>query len=272
VAFTTAGTAFVVALVAPHERARRLAIFGVAANVAIAFTPAAVAALLQVAPVEAGLVAAAVLAGLAGVLALPLPMLPRPVEDAETRAPAWAIPRRLWLPMLAAGLLGAGFAAFFIYAPILAERRDVSVGVLYGIYGAAIIATRLVGGRVLDRFEVGRVVILAAVLMALGEALIAASDGLAPLLGAAALIAVSGGLFHPALIAHHAALWPSAPGRASAAFYVAFDLGIGVGSWVFGVALQLGGLPGLYWTAAVLALFVLPIGSKLCRRDRAGES
>jgi predicted MFS family arabinose efflux permease len=78
-------------------------------------------------------------------------------------------------------------------------------------------------------------------------------------------MAASGGLFHPALIARHAALLPEAPGRASAAFYVAFDLGIGVGSWLFGIALQLAGLPGLYWTAAALVAAVLPLAPLVAR-------
>jgi predicted MFS family arabinose efflux permease len=165
--------------------------------------------------------------------------------------------------MLASALLGAGFAAFFQFAPILAERRGVSPGLLFTVYGAAIIATRLVGGRLLDRFDVGRVIALSAVMMAVGHAVIASSDSLPFLLPAAALVAASGGLYHPARIARHAALLPEAPGRASAAFYVAFDLGIGVGSWIFGVALQLGGLAGLYWTAAALVAAVLPLTPRL---------
>jgi L-amino acid N-acyltransferase len=268
VAFTTAGTALVVSLVGPEERASRLAVFGAAANMAISLTPAAIARLLEVAPVEAGLVVAAAFAALGGLLAVLLPttVVSAASESEIARAIEWAIPRRLWLPMLTAGLLGAGFAAFFQFAPILAERRGVSSGLLYAIYGAAILGTRLVGGRLLDRFDVGRVVALAAALMALGHTLIASSNSFAPLVGAAALIAASGGLFHPALIARHAALLPAAPGRASAAFYVAFDLGIGLGSWLFGVALQLAGLPGLYWTAAALALAALPFASLLSTR------
>jgi predicted MFS family arabinose efflux permease len=109
---------------------------------------------------------------------------------------------------------------------------------------------------------------VAAALMAVGHALIALTFGLAPLLVAAALIAASGGLFHPALIARHAALLPDAPGRASAAFYVAFDLGIGLGSWLLGVALQLNGLPGLYWTAALVAGLVLLLAPLLGERER----
>jgi predicted MFS family arabinose efflux permease len=262
VAFTTAGTALIVGLVAPEERARRLAVFGAAANLAISLVPAVIAALLTMAAVSAGLVVSAVLAALGGVLALALPSESR-TGRVGRRPIAWAIPRRVWLPMLAAGLLGAGFAAFFQFAPILGERRGVSAGVLYSVYGASIIATRLIGGRVLDRTGIGRVVALAAVLMALGYALVAGSQGPTLVLVAPLLVAASGGLFHPALIAHHAALLPDAPGRASAAFYVAFDLGIGLGSWLFGLMLQLGGLPALYWSAAALAAAALPLASFL---------
>lgn len=227
--------------------------------------------------------------------------------------------------MLIAGLLGAGFAAFFQFAPILAERRGtVSPGALYSVYGAAIVATRLLGGRLLDRLDVGRVVALAAGLMVLGQALLAASSsavstaassagslvggsssvrvfapagdplvhgssllpafdrfrglidailtGPAPLVVAAILIAAGSGLFHPALLAHHAALLSDAPGRASAAFYIAFDLGIGLGSWLCGAALQVAGLPGLYWTAAGLVAAVLPLAPRLDSGDPEAEA
>jgi predicted MFS family arabinose efflux permease len=270
VAFTTAGTALIVILVPPETRARRLAVFGVAANLAIALTPAAISSLLDVASVEAGLLASAGLAALAGALALTLPNL-NAATTHHARRVEWSIPRRVWLPMLAAGLLGAGFAAFFQFAPILAERRGVAAGLLYTLYGAAIIATRVFGGRVLDRFSVARVVAIAAILMALGHVLIATTDSLAPLLIAPVLVAMSGGLFHPTLIAHHAALLPDTPGRASAAFYIAFDLGIGLGSWLFGLMLQLAGVPGLYWSAAVLAVCVLPLAAALNNRGRVRE-
>src|SRR5262245_28141643 len=143
VAFTTAGTALIVALVPAGERGRRLAVFGAAANVAITVTPGAVAALLEVAPLELGLLAAG---GLALAAAL---MAARIDTTAAARAPTgraieWAVPRRLWLPMLTAALLGAAFAAFFQFVPILAERRaTVPVGALYTVYGVGIIATRL---------------------------------------------------------------------------------------------------------------------------------
>jgi predicted MFS family arabinose efflux permease len=283
VAFTTAGTALVVTLVPSEVRARRLAVFGAAANVAISLTPAAIGALLTLAPISAGLFASAACATFGGIVALALPNA-GPRDDRARGMGAdppfkrgWvggSAPRVVWLPMLATGLLGAGFAAFFQFAPILAERRDVSSGVLYTIYGASIIATRLFGGRLLDGSNVWRIVALSAIVMAVGHGLVAATETAWVVFVAPVLVAASGGLFHPALLAHHAALLPGTPGRASAAFYVAFDLGIGLGSWLFGLMLQVAGLPGLYWTACALALAVLPLtatrSSSLARAPAAG--
>jgi predicted MFS family arabinose efflux permease len=271
VAFTTAGTALIVALVPPAERGRRLAVFGAAANVAITITPAVVAALLEIAPLEAGLLAAGGMALAAALMATRI--------DAAAAAPAaagraieWAVPRRLWLPMLIAALLGAAFAAFFQFAPILAERRGtVPVGRLYTLYGVGIIATRLIGGRLLDRLRVGPVLVLSATLIALGLGAVAATADPVWLTVAPLVIAAGSGLFHPALIAHHAALLPEAPGRATAAFYVGFDLGIGGGSWLLGLALEIAGLSGLYWTAAALAAAVVPL-AWLLPSDGAGRA
>jgi predicted MFS family arabinose efflux permease len=264
IAFTTAGTALVVLLVSSGERAGRLAAFGTAANVAISLAPAAVTALLVFATVEAGLLVTAACACLAGLLALFLPSVATP-GTAATRL-ALVPPRRVWAPMLITGLLGAAFAAFFQFAPILADRRGVSAGLLYTLYGAVIIATRLVGTRLLDRVSVRLAVGVAAILLALAYATIAGTQALAGLIVGIGLVAVGSGLFHPALLAHHAALLPGAPGRASAAFYVAFDLGIGVGSWVFGIVLQLAGVAGLYWFAAILAAAALPLAPRLATR------
>jgi predicted MFS family arabinose efflux permease len=257
VAFTTAGTALVVALVAPEERARRLAVFGAAANVAITVTPAAVSLLMDVAPPSAGLFASAGLAALGGLLAV---LIERGAGHASgAGGVVWAVPRRLWLPMLLAGLFGAGFAAFFQFTPILAERRGtVSAGLLYTVYGVGIIATRFLAGRLLDRLAVGRVLVLAAGLIALGYAVVAVVADPLPLAAASLVLAAGAGLFHPALIAHHAALLPGAPGRATAAFYVGFDLGIGAGSWLFGVVLELAGVGALYWVAAGLVALAIP--------------
>jgi predicted MFS family arabinose efflux permease len=161
--------------------------------------------------------------------------------------------------MLTAGLFGSGFAAFFLFAPILSERRDVLPGLLYTVYGIGIIATRIVGSRWLDRVGTRPTLLLSAILLGSGLGLAAVSA--TPLwLGLASLVIATGsGLFHPVLIALHARLLPEAPGQATAGFYLGFDLGIGLGSWLLGAVLDVAGLTWLFLTAAVLVLLTVPL-------------
>ncbi|MFN8633912.1 MAG: MFS transporter [Chloroflexota bacterium] len=259
VAFTTAGTALIIELTPEEERGQRLAIFGAAANVAITLTPAAATALLAVVPLEVGFWLTGLLALLGGALGALISPPRRAHRTVRDWRQGWRFPRVLWLPMLAAGLFGGGFAAFFLFAPILSERRDVPPGLLYTVYGVGIIATRIVGSRWLDRVGPRQTLLLSAALLAVGLGF--ASIAWAPIwLGLASfVIAVGSGLFHPVLIALHARLLPDAPGQATAGFYLGFDLGIGLGSWLLGAVLDVAGLTALFLVAALLVLLTVPL-------------
>jgi predicted MFS family arabinose efflux permease len=186
------------------------------------------------------------------------------------QAPGWRFPRHLWPDMVAAGLHGAGFAAFFQFAPILAERRESGpAGLLYTVYGVGIILSRLIGGSWLDRAGIGLALTVATLLVTTGLGLASVATATVALGLAAFLVASGSGLAHPALLAHAARLLPGAPGRASAGFYLGFDLGIGLGSWLFGGVLQVAGLGGLYGVAALLVALSLPLGLVLARQARA---
>ncbi len=266
VAYTTAGTALIIELTPESERGRRLAIFGAAANVAITLAPAAATALLTVMPLELGFWITGLLAILGGALAAFIAAPPRPARPPRSFLQGWSFPRVLWLPMTMSGLFGAGFAAFFLFAPILSERRDVPPGLLYTVYGIGIIASRLVGSRWLDRTGTGRTLLISAVIVAGGLSL-AAVAATPVWLGLAALVIAAGsGLVHPVLIAHHARLGPGSPGQATAGFYLGFDLGIGLGSWLLGLILDIAGLTWLYLTAALLVILTMPLLPALCRQ------
>lgn len=263
VAFTTAGTALVIRITPPAIRGSRLAVFGAAANVAITLIPAAVSLALAAAPPPTAFYVAGGLALAAGALVVRLAA--PPAEPVAASAPRLNL-APLALPMLAAGLTGAGFAAFFQFAPLLVERRDGwPAGVVYTVYGLGIIAARVLTGPLIDRWRVGRTLAIAAGLMTVGLAWLAVDGPAFGIAGATLLIALGSGVAHPALLKHHAALLPAAPGRASAAFYLGFDLGIGLGSVLFGIALQFGGLAGLYGAAALLTLGAVPLARYLPR-------
>jgi predicted MFS family arabinose efflux permease len=264
VAFTTAGTALVIVLTPLEQRAKRLAIFGIAANMAITLAPAGMSVLLTMLPLASGFVLSSMLALCAGLLAMSVPN--STIPHTPNSLIRWHLPHSLWLPMLIAALFGAGFAAFFQFAPILAERRgDLVAGWLYSVYGVSIILTRLSNGRVFQRITGTRLLGVAATSMIIGLGLIAAGPPIPILLLAIVLIAYGSGTSHPTLLAHHAALLPQTPGLATAAFYIGFDLGIGLGSWLYGVLMQGTGISGLYSGAALIVALILFLTPRLER-------
>lgn len=257
VAFTTASTALVSDLVASEVRGSALARFGAAANIAITIVPAVVTSTLPWLTVTGAFWACAGLAMIAG--GLIWWVIPRHTTTVAVSQPwqlsqALVFPRVLWPAMLATALFGVGFGAYFQYLPLLAERRDLMpLGWAYTVYGLAIIATRVLTGRWLDGADRRRVLLPAAAVMALGLAGFAGATTITQLYVAAALTAMGGGVFHPALIAIHVDMVPLR-GKATAAFYLAFDLGIGAGAWILAPILDQAGIGAMYTVAAVLTL------------------
>ncbi|MDE0143861.1 MAG: MFS transporter [Caldilineaceae bacterium] len=314
VTFTTAATALVADLADPNRRGAALALFGAAANVAITLTPAAVSAgLEQLAlqfgcPVstcptwcfQAGDGSAAVEGGglcpiwgrgighsaffLSSALSLlagglvwrVIPGVSGRVSGGFSFAELVSLPQPLRGPMLTTALFGVSFGALFAFLPLLAERRELaSTGAAYAVYGVSIIATRILTGRLLDRPNRARVLLPALVTNAAGLAGLAVAADMPILAGSAALMGIGSGICHPALIAICVDRMPSAQrGRATAGFYLAFDLGIGLGSWLLGLILDAVGLSGLYFAAAfvsAVAAVSAPVlsGSQRALRQRA---
>jgi MFS family permease len=262
VAFTTAATSLISDLAPMARRGAALALFGAAANVAITLVPAAVSAGLTLLTLRGAFLLCGALAILGGVLvwfAIP--------RRTEARGPfvvrsVLNFPAVLHAPMLTTWLFGVGFGVFYQFLPLLAERRGLApVGLAYTVYGLSIISTRLLTGRLLDRPDRRQVLLPAALLMAAGLCAFAIADQLWMLLVAAAFTAIGGGLFHPALIAIHVDSIPER-GRATAAFYLAFDLGIGLGAWILAPVLDGFGFTAFFLAGAVVSLIaILPTRS-----------
>jgi predicted MFS family arabinose efflux permease len=270
VAFTTAGTALVIALTPETARRQRLAIFGAAANVAMTMAPALITALLPYVPIVATFWLAGGLALLAGALTIAIVFRP-PVAEAPAQPWRWSLTSSLRRPVFISICFGVGFGAFLQFIPLLVERRgSFSVGLLYTCYGAGIIVMRVLSQRWLGQAETGRVLLVASTLLSVGLGWTAFAGTIGALAAASLLIAAGCGLLHPTLIALHALLLPQAPGRATATFYLGFDLGIGIGSWLLGSVLQYAGLTALYTTAALVVLAGLTVVPALLRslRDR----
>ena len=273
VIFTTAGNALVGQLASPEERSTKIAYFGLAANFAISMTPGLTDALLGWMPLNMAFWLVGTVAATAGLLSRLLRYAPQ-ATDAQTQPVAlsqfWRFPRRLWVSMFVSALFGVGFGAYFQFFAILLERRDIVAAPVFAAYGISIILTRLLLGRYLDRIGLARVLIGAAITMAIGLLMAAVGNSLWMLIAAAALIAAGGGFFHPMLIAHHVTLLPARPGWAVACFYFGFDAGLGIGAWILGAVLDLSGLTALYVVATVLTLATIAFIPTLVRQQEIG--
>lgn len=277
VIFTTAGNALVGALATPADRSAKIAYFGLAANFAMTMTPGATDLLLSNVDILSIFWLIAFIAVAAGGLTRLLRInrmtkqtdiarKKADITDSATAVPRplrlrefWQFPRSIWLSMAVAALFGAGFGAYFQFFAVLLERRAIVAAPVYATYGISIIITRLLFGRYLDRIGFQRVLLIAATIMAVGLLIAAFGYSLPMLVLSAALIAAGGGFFHPMLIAYHVTVLPGRPGWAVACFYFGFDVGIGVGAWILGGALELWQLEGLFLVAMMLTLATLPL-------------
>lgn len=257
VAFTTASTALIADLAPVARRGAAIALFGMAANVAITLTPAAVSAGLGALTLQGAFWLCGGLALLAGVVVWTA--IPHTKTGNGQRLGLAAIltpPARLRTAMLTTALFGVSFGAFYAFLPLLAERRGLEpVGLAYAIYGGSIILTRLLTANLLDRPDRSQVLAPALLVTTVGLAGFAFAESWAVLLASAAVMAAGSGVAHPALIALCVDRMPdSERGRATASFYLAFDLGIGMGNWVLGPVLGSFGLMGMYLLAAGISL------------------
>ncbi len=258
VAFTTASTALVTDLVPDERRGSAVAIFGIAANVAMTMTPAVVSALLPTVSLTGALWMAGGFAALGGLLALLVPdSRPPHAAQANWRGVVHIEPS-LRLPMLITCIFGLSWGSFLQFLPLLVERRELgSAGLVYTVYGISIILSRLTVGRRLDSIDRNKVLVLSTLMMVAGMGLFAVATMQLELFVAAALVAYGSGIIHPALIAIHVERSaPEARGHAIAVFYLGFDLGIGMGAWILGLVLQGYGFVGLYGVAAVAGIVV----------------
>ncbi|MEZ4663411.1 MAG: MFS transporter [Caldilineaceae bacterium] len=171
VIFTTAGNALVGQLAAPEERSTKIAYFGLAANFAISMTPGLTDTLLGWIGLNTAFWLVGTIAATAGILSRLLRFTaPETTGAAQPIALSqfWRFPQTLWVSMFVSALFGVGFGAYFQFFAILLERRDIAAAPVFAAYGISIIVTRLLLGRYLDRIGLARVLIAAAVTMAIG--------------------------------------------------------------------------------------------------------
>jgi MFS family permease len=266
----TAGATWVVDLAPTGRRAQSIGLFGLAVWTGLSVGTLAGELVFDFAGFAAvwALTAALPLAGAALVRRMPDPHCAPP--PGYVRAPL--LPRPSLAPGLALGLASVGYATMASFVVLRLDAAGVGGGALvFTTFTAAVVAARLLGGRLPDRIGARPCAVAAGVAEGVGLALVAAAGSLPVAIAGALVLGIGFSLLYPALaLLVVERVEESRRGAALGAFTAFFDLGLGLGAPLAGAIASLGGYPASFVAAAGLsaigALFVLG-GAPLRRRD-----
>jgi MFS family permease len=246
----TAGAAWVVDLAPPDRRARIVGLYGLAVWSGLSLGPPIGELLLHTGGYELvwAFATAAPLLGALVALRIDHPFQPRQSDE-----PRSLIARESLGPGLALSLGVVGYAAMAAF--LILHLRDEGLGhgaAAFTVFAVSVVVTRLVGGNLPDRIGPRRCAFGAAILEAVGLALIALAPNLAiTLVGAVAMGAAFSTLYPSLLLVVVNRVSEARRGSAVGTFTAFFDIGVGLGGPLTGAAVALGSdYAAAFWVAA----------------------
>lgn len=246
--FGTSASALIADIVPVRRRGEAVGYYGMFANLAMAIGPAAGIFILQRSNFPVLFLSSAGAALLACLLSFRL--------DEPARSPTVGrgvlIERKALFPSTVLATLALSYGAVVTFVPLYAlERGFENPGFFFTIYAIVVLAARGVTGRLSDRY--GRVALIAPGLLGATVALAILSQATTPLLfvPVALIYGLAFAAAQPALMALTIdRVGAARRGAAMGTFGTFFDGGIGVGSFVWGVAAQSWGYSTMYLIAA----------------------
>ena len=249
----TAGSAWIIDLAPPARRGRVLGLYGLAVWGGLSVGPLAGELLLQNSGYTAVWIFAAAMPLLGALIAARVPDRFEPVAHAE---PHPLIAPEAVRPGLAVALASIGYAAVATFIVLHLEARGIGEGALvFGAFAAMIVVTRLVAGDLPDRIGAARVAIGATLGEALGLVTIAFAHSLPVALLGGMVMGAAFSLLNPSLMLIAVnRVSASARGAAMGTFTAFFDLGVGIGAPLAGLAAALTDYEGAFILAAAIAV------------------
>ena len=251
----TAGATWAVDLAPEDRRGLALGLFGLAVWGGLSLGPVAGELLRANVGYDAvwALTAALPLAGAIIALRLPEPAF----------AAGYARPGRLPLlpaaarrPGIALALANVGYAALAGFVVLHLKARGIGGGAsVFTAFAVAVFASRLALRRVPDRAGAGPTAAAAALIEALGLAIIALAHSLAAALIGAVVVGVGFSMLFPALaLMVVGEVRDDRRGSAMGAFTAFFDIGVGLGAPLAGVTASIAGYPAVFVLSAAAAV------------------
>ncbi len=264
----TAGSAWIVDLAPPERRGRIIGLYGLAIWGGLALGPPIGELILHATSFEGvwAFAAAAPLLAAALTLRIPEGFVPRAAAGRRS-----LLAREALRPGLGLALSIVGYATMAAFLVLHHDERGIGHGAaVFTAFAVSVVAMRVLGGWLPDRFGPIRCAIGAALLEAVGLLVIAGSGSVAIALVGAVAMGSGFSLLFPSLALLVINRVPEERrGVAMGTFTAFFDLGMGIGSPLAGVAAGIGGYEAAFWLAAASAVGAAAVAISL-RKVSAG--
>lgn len=254
----TAGATWIVDLAPPERRGRVIGLFGLAVWGGLTVGPLLGEWVKHLAGYDAVFVVSALLPLVGAAIASRVPDHHVPVavtpEEPAVRTPF--VPRGVILPGISLSLVNVGYGtvAGFIVLHMAAEGVPQGTAV-FTAFAASVVFGRVVLGSLPDRLGPVRMTLVAGGAEAIGLGTLALASSLPVALAGAAIMGASFSLLFPSLALIALSRTPDDQrGAALGAVTAFFDIGVGLGAPLAGLAVALsGGYPAAFWFAALCA-------------------
>lgn len=272
----TAGSAWIVDLAPPERRGRIIGLYGLAIWGGLSLGPAIGELLLKATSFETVWIFCAVVPLIGALIASRIPESYAPDPAGAGAVPGASLARRVrsliereaLLPGLALSMTVVGYATLAAFVVLHLDDRGIGNGTLvFTAFAGMVVATRIVGGGIPDRFGGARTAVVAGAVQAGGLVLIASAQVLAVAIAGAVVMGAAFGLLFPSLALLVIDRVPERRrGAAMGTFTSFFDLGVGLGAPLAGFAATFGGYGASFLTAAVIGLGTVPLALVHARR------
>jgi MFS family permease len=174
-------------------------------------------------------------------------------------------------PGAALALANVGYATLASFVVLFLAQRQIGHGaVVFTAFAASVVGTRLLVGRLPDRFGAHPSAVAAALAEAAGLALIASAHAWPVAVLGGVVMGTGFSLLYPSLALAVVQRVPAERrGTALGSFTAFFDAGMGLGGPIAGGLAALGGYADAFWAAAGIAL-VAAVVAGLSARPRTG--
>ena len=181
------------------------------------------------------------------------PHVPPAAGAEQPRGPL--VPPATWRPGIALALANAGYAAVIGFLVLHLDRRGIGHGALvFTAFAAAVVGTRILAGRLPDRYGGRTMAAVAGLAEAAGLMLLAAAHTLGTAIAGAVVMGFGFSTLFPALLLLVVdRVEAERRGAAVGVFTAFFDLGVGLGAPIAGAIAALAGYPAAFWAGAGMA-------------------